>query len=159
MKNTFVLRVAMAAQKHAPVVFVATAIITVVLGFFALRIRIAPDVNAILPKQSKAMQFASDTGQNFASEYLVIAVQSPELYTVEKLTAFADAVTEIEKLPGVRGSTSPFNFVTFRAEGRRVLPTQLGPGGHAPSSPPIPWHETSCCRGTGAPSRACSPWT
>jgi hypothetical protein len=113
---------------------VVTAIITVVLGLFATRIRIAPDINAILPKQSKAMQFASDTGQSFSSEYLVIAVQSPELYTVEKLAAFADAIAELEKLPQVRGSTSPFNFVTFRAEGRRVLPTQLGPGGRAPST-------------------------
>ena len=134
MRNPFVLRVATAAQEHAPVVFVVTAIITVVFGLFATRIRIAPDINAILPKQSKAMQFASDTGQSFSSEYLVIAVQSPELYTVEKLAAFADAIAELEKLPQVRGSTSPFNFVTFRAEGRRVLPTQLGPGGRAPST-------------------------
>jgi hypothetical protein len=115
-------------------VFAVTAAVTVVLGYFAFQIRLNPDVHAILPETSAAMQFGRETGQTFATENIVLAAESPRPLEMDKLAAFARAIEAIEALPHVRGTMNPFNFVVFERQGTRVTPSLLGPSGRAPTT-------------------------
>ncbi len=49
-KQSFIFHLLTFAQKHAVPIVVLTAIISVVLGYFALKVELDPDVWDVLPK-------------------------------------------------------------------------------------------------------------
>lgn len=134
MPESLPIRFARFAQRHTVAVFAISAIVTVVLGFFAFRIKVIPDVYAMIPqkKQAAGEEFTVQLEQ---VEVFVLAAESTTPLELDKLRLLAEVTQEIAALPSIRSSVTPFNLLTFEREGRRVGPRMLGPAGGAPTTP------------------------
>lgn len=120
-------------QRHTPALIVLCSLLTAFLAFFAFRIRVIPDVYALLPQEETGPAGAAAKPQE-PTEALVLAVDSASPYELDKLRLLADVAARIAALPGVRSSLTPFSMLAFESDGRRVLPRTIGPGGGAPST-------------------------
>ncbi|MBA7616870.1 Multidrug resistance protein MdtC [subsurface metagenome] len=134
MQKSFIYRLIAFSQKHAVPVVLITAIISAVLGYFALQIEIDPDVWGFLPKQSEALKLIEEYGGGMSDDYLILAVESEEIFALDKLKALEEAIARIEAIPNILGSINPFNFITFKREGKKITPVSMSPGRQAPRS-------------------------
>ena len=126
MRPSIVYRLVEFSQKHPLAVILTTALITVGLGIFALKIQIDPDLTDLLPRQAEVMRLVEEYGEEVQHGSLVLFVESEDLFTLDKLAAFARAITSIEKLPDVIGSINPFNLITFEKEGKKLKLAPMG---------------------------------
>ncbi|GAH68128.1 unnamed protein product, partial [marine sediment metagenome] len=115
-------------------VVLITAAITAVLGTFALRIQIDPEIAGLLPQKAEVMRLTEEFGENAKNGYLVVSVESKELFTIHKLKAFEEAISRIESLPEVFGTINPFNLITFQKEGKKLKLVPMSAGRRAPES-------------------------
>ena len=121
------------AQKHSLLVIGATLLVTLVMGVLAMGVEIDPDLASLIPKDDKYVKLTETYGGGrVRTEYLAVAIEAENPFTLEGLQAFGSAIEEIRGLPGVDSVMGPFGSVTFvRGErGLRVVP--LSPGGEAP---------------------------
>jgi predicted RND superfamily exporter protein len=135
MKYQLMQRWVSACIRNRILVIAATVLVTVVLGYFALRLEIDSDVINLLPPNLKIMQLTAKYGKSKDSGELLLAVESPDLFNLEKLQAFEQAIRRIEGLPQVLGAIHPFNMIAFESEGKRLKLVTLGPQGSAPRTP------------------------
>lgn len=98
-KQSFIFHLLTFAQKHAVPVVVLTAVISVVLGYFALKVELDPDVWDVLPKDTQALRLIEKYGGNMSDDYLIVAVESEELFHLGKLKALEAAIGRIEDIP------------------------------------------------------------
>ena len=110
------------AVKHAGLVILATFAATLVLGWFALKVRIYPDFVSLLPKNAEVNKILKEYGGEGASvDTVVLAVTADasggDVFTPARLSAFSDAVSAIAAIHGVESAISPFNLVAFAREG------------------------------------------
>ena len=63
MQKSIIYRLIAFSQKHVVPVVLITAIISAVLGYFALQIEIVPDVRGFLPKQSEALKLIENMAE------------------------------------------------------------------------------------------------
>jgi uncharacterized protein len=129
--------------KHAALVIIATFAVTVVLGWFALKVRISPDFVSLLPRNAEVNRILKEYGGAVASsDSVVLAVTADasggDVFTPARLTALSDAVSAISAIPGVQSSISPFNLVTFARDGGRLVMRPLSAGGRAPTADALP---------------------
>jgi predicted RND superfamily exporter protein len=132
MKRTFVHRVVSFSIKRPYVTILVTVALSIFLGLYALRVKIDADVLNMLPEHHQVIELAERYGRSSDSGQLLIAVESEDLYALEKLQAFEAAIERIKTVRPVLGSITPFNFVTFEWEGRRLVPLTMAPEGRAP---------------------------
>ena len=122
-------------QKHSLAVILAAGLISLLLGAFALNIEFDPEVKDLIPEGTKVTELIEKYGSpETQSEYLMIAVESEELFSLEKLEAFDRAIGRIEKLAHVRKSINPFNLVTFQKQGQKLELVSMAPAGRAPTT-------------------------
>jgi len=135
MKYQLMQRWVSACIRCRGLVIAATVLVTVALGYFALRLKIDSDVINLLPRSLKVIQLTEKYGKSKDSGELLLAVESPDLFSLEKLQAFERAIRSIEGLPQVIGAIHPFNMIAFESEGKRLKLVTLGPRGSAPRTP------------------------
>ena len=123
------------AQKHALFIVLITAVISIFLGYYALQIQVDPDVTDLLPEESKALKLLEEYGPTVDDDYIIVAVESEELFALDKLKALEEVITRIEKLPDIHGSINPFNFITFQKKGKSLRLAPMSSGRKAPGSP------------------------
>jgi len=132
MKKTFVHHVVGFAIKHPVFVILLTAALSVFLGFYALRMEIDADVLNMLPETHEVIALTERYGRSSDSGQLLLAVEGEDLYSLEKLQGFESAIERLKADPAVLGAITPYNFVTFEREGRRLLPVTMAVEGRAP---------------------------
>jgi predicted RND superfamily exporter protein len=135
MVNQFVQRVVGWCIRHRTLVIAVTAAITLLMVWAALRIQIDSDVTNLLPRNLKVMELTERYGRSKDSGELLVAVESKDLYNLDKLAALETAIRRIQSLPEVTGAINPFNMLVFENEGGRLRLGPTGPGGWAPRTP------------------------
>ncbi len=123
------------AQRNAAWVIAATVAITLVMGYFAVRVRLNPDIESLVPEDDEVTKliakYASGEG---TTDYLYLLAESENVFTLEKLRVFETALNSIQELPGIEGGITPFNFFTFRKAGVRLDVQPLSIGERAPQT-------------------------
>lgn len=121
MHEPIVYRLLNFSQKHAVPVMVITAALTLVMGYFALHIEINPDIESLLPDDEENIQLMEKYGKGGEySDYLMVAVESDNPFTLEGLRSFGNAIQKIGDLPNIRPFINPFNMITFQKNGKKL---------------------------------------
>ncbi len=135
MNKSFIYRLVSFSQRHSLSVILATLLISIILGIFSLRIKIDPEVKDLIPERTEVNErIEKYGGGEYEREYLIIAVEADELFSLEKLQAFDRAIKKIEVLPNVRESINPFNLISFQKKGKKLNLISMSPHGRAPST-------------------------
>ncbi|TFG64398.1 MAG: hypothetical protein E4H36_03150, partial [Spirochaetales bacterium] len=135
MNKKFFHRMLNVTIQHPYIIFAAVVVITVIMGYFMVKVKIDPDAANLLPANKEALELAKQygTGEEQA-EYMMIAFESSNPLTLESLAALQDAVTRIEVLQEVKSVISPFNLITFQKDGKRLQIMPMSPGNRAPKN-------------------------
>ncbi len=105
---------------HAKPVLLIIFILTLFFAYFAVHIRVDPDVTDMLPSDEKMAELEDVAHEESGLGTLVVAVESEDPFTLEGLKAFSRALEEIEALPGVLPGLHPFNFLSFERVGTKI---------------------------------------
>ncbi len=120
-------------QKHAGLVIAVTAVITLVLGYFALKIQVDPDTSNLIPQDARVKELTAKYGSGAEeANFLIVTAESAGLFSVEKLQELEAAYRGIEAVPTVSAGITPFNFISFRKDGKRLEFSTLSGGRGAP---------------------------
>jgi uncharacterized protein len=137
MLNTLPDRIIGFSMRHARVVVVATFVVSLVFAWFATKVRINADFTSLLPQNAEVNKLLKEYGGAGApADLLVFAATArpgADIFSPEPLSAYAQAVSNISALPGVRSTVSPFNLVSFSREEGRLGIHPMSTGGAAPS--------------------------
>ncbi len=126
-------RLLLFVERHAWAVIAITAAITVGFGFFALRLRVVPDLDSLIPEDQRINRLIAEYSRGRPEEeFLVLAVQADDPFRLEGLAAFEEAIHTIERLPPMGKAVSPFNWVTFQNEDGRLMVVPVAVEGRAP---------------------------
>jgi hydrophobe/amphiphile efflux-3 (HAE3) family protein len=133
--NRFIVRLVEISQRHARLVMAAAALVTLVLGFFALRIRANPDIANLIPQDARVTRLLQKYGaQSSDTDFLIIIAEAPDIFSLPKLTALDRAYRAIETIPTVSAGVTPFSFITFAKSGTRLAFAALSGGQAAPAT-------------------------
>lgn len=102
-------------------------IITLILTNFAFKIGMNPDFSILIPENTNRMnKLKKDLNvTDEITQYIFLAVESDDNFTAGKLNSYKKVVEEISALPEVKRTISPFNFITFIGEGKKIIPQKL----------------------------------
>jgi hypothetical protein len=135
MPRDFPGRLISFSLRHARAVVVLTVAATLVLGWFALRVKINPDFTSLLPRDAEVNALLAEYGADeVQADVLVFAVTAPsgDVLGDAELAAYGEAVEALAALPGVRSAVTPFNLVTFGGALGRLSFHLMSAGGTAP---------------------------
>ena len=118
--------------RHALAVVIANIAVTVVLGFYAARIRIENSVESMLPAGDPHVEYYNRIRATFGSDDLgVVGVRADDVFAPSTIAKIARVTDTLAKMPGVENVLSITNVVDpFESIGStpRLLP-------HIPPSP------------------------
>ncbi|MDC7126037.1 MAG: MMPL family transporter, partial [Spirochaetales bacterium] len=108
-------RLLSAIVRRADIMIVVTLLITAVMSFFALKIKLDPDYYCIFPENNKrSAELLENTGITETLDMMMIlSVSADDALSVKKLGLLYDVIKELEQHPLVAQCTTPFNFITF----------------------------------------------
>ena len=133
--NKLIFRLVEFAHRRAWLVIGATIVITVVLGTFAVQIKVSPDTASILPEDPRIKRLVAKYGSEDAeTDILIILASAADLFSVRKLTALEAVYEQIEKIPTVRSGLTAFNFPTVLKDGKRLAIATMAVGRRAPQT-------------------------
>ncbi len=116
---------------------VATGLLTIFFGYFALQVKLNSDIESLLPPNDAVARLMQKFGGGMPKgDYLVVAAKPKGAMTVEGLKALHGAIAKIEKLPKVQPAIDPFNYYTFKMVGRRITVIPLA------GSNPVPQNQS-----------------
>jgi hydrophobe/amphiphile efflux-3 (HAE3) family protein len=132
MNEPFVHRLVSFSIRHSWMVVLLAFLLTSFLGYHAFQIRIDANIGNMIPRNDRVLKLTEKYATANDVWQLLIAVQSDDLYNLNKLQAFDSAIQEIEEIDGVTGSINPFNFITFEQEGKKIKPVSTASDSKAP---------------------------
>jgi hypothetical protein len=101
-------------------------VVSAVMAFFALSLRIDPGVEALVPAGGRDLALLREFNEKFGSdEILVLALHAEPLFTAEDLALMEDLTRRAERLPHVKRVLSPVNL-------RDIDGDELGPFSASP---------------------------
>jgi uncharacterized protein len=135
MKQSVVYRILLFSHRHSVLITILIAALTLLFGYYAIQIEIRPGVQTMVPDDDTVTALFEKYGAgSVISDYLVIAVESENPYTPERLAAFWEAINAIENDPLVNRSINPFNQLTFRKNGAKLEIIPMSPDYEPPES-------------------------
>ncbi len=121
--------------RHSLPVILATALVTLLFGWLASRLRVNPDVESLVPENAAVRQLMNRYRQGgLSGEYLVVAVSGPDLFDLAKLQAYGQALARLEALPELEPGITPFNLISFEKKATRLAAVPVSPERRAPRS-------------------------
>ncbi len=121
------------SQKHSVIIIISTVLVTLVFAFFAMRVEINPDIENLIPKDHRYTKLVEKyTLDGDVTDHLILAVESDEPFSLDKLEAFDRAIRKIGELPHMVPIIHPFNAITFKKNGRKLVITPIAPSNRAP---------------------------
>ena len=83
-------------HKHSIAVIIITILLTAVMAYFASSVKMNPDVYSLIPADEESTRLMEKYGGDTITEdYLIIAVESEDPFTLKALEAFSRAIEEI----------------------------------------------------------------
>lgn len=133
--NKIVYRLVDFTQRHAWLIIALVAAVTVVLGFFALRLEVDADLVNMIPESGEVKRLTEKYGTaNTSDSHALLIFMAPDLFTAAKLSVVVDACRRIESVEHVTSGITPFNFLTFENRDGRLAIGTSAPGGLAPAT-------------------------
>ncbi len=133
MQDTLISRLIKFSQRHSLGIILLTAMISAIMGYFALKIEVNAQIFDLVPKDAEVMQLIERYSIGSSRyEYLVLAIEGDGVYSLETLQAFERAIKKIESLPHIIDGIIPFEFITFQKEGKKLKLVPMAPGRQAP---------------------------
>ena len=112
--------------RHPVVVLMGNLAVTVVLGFYASKIRIESTIESVLPAGDPEVSFYEQVRKTFGSDEVgVIGVQARDLFaaqTLGKIARVTDAVANLEGVERVLSITNAVDPAADVFEPPRLLP-------------------------------------
>ncbi|OQX29963.1 MAG: hypothetical protein B0D92_00930, partial [Spirochaeta sp. LUC14_002_19_P3] len=120
--------------KHSKLIIATTIAITVFLGWKALGIGINTDVNTLMPSENERInKIKTDLGvDKEVLNYMYLSIYGSDIYNLETLGLYQDTIDKVLALPEIETVISPFNFIFFQSDAKRIIPTTISPTGRAP---------------------------
>jgi predicted RND superfamily exporter protein len=138
MKSPIMERLLAFSIRHRVTVIAIAIVITLIMGFYASRIRINPDVASLIPPDEEVTRFIAEYGYSDQVDYetllLSIGGELAEELTPEVLREFDSVLQAIGSHKSVRNVISPFSFLSFTASGKRLTPRLMTATGSAPET-------------------------
>ena len=133
--NKIVYRLVDFTQRRAWLVIAVVTAITVVLGFFALRLQVDADLSNIIPEDREVLLRTEKYGQaNTEDAHALLMFTDPDLFTAARLALIADACSRVGLIEHVKPGITPFNFLTFENRDGRLAIGTMSPHGRAPAT-------------------------
>ncbi len=133
--NGFIFGLIEFSEKHRYTIIIATIFITLFLGYAATKIEIEPAVRNIDTVKSEVLELTRKYGGELSkTEYLLLAFELKEGFTLDKARKLYDVIKKIEALPDVHKSLNPFNIITFSRKGLQLKFMTMAPNGVVPGS-------------------------
>ena len=122
-------------HKHSLAVIITFGIITLLFGISMINIKVNPNLESLLPDDDKIIALMNRHGNGAVDEnYLVIAVEAEDPFTLAGLSAFAQAIGKLEQFPEIKEGITPFNLISFHKDGARLSLQQMSPNGRNPET-------------------------
>ncbi len=103
--------------RHARLIVLAHVAITLVLGMYAVRVRIESSLESVLPVGDPAVQYYADVRKTFGSDDVaVVGVRADDLFAAATLEKIARVTDALGKLDGVERVLSLTNAVDPAAD-------------------------------------------
>lgn len=122
--------------RHSKLIILLTLALTVFLGIQAGKIGIDTDVNTLMTQRnSRILRIREQIGVETETRYyLFVSIRGRDLYNLNILGTFEDTIDAILDIPEITAALTPFNFVFFESQGRRIIPATISPTGRAPKT-------------------------
>jgi len=134
MKEPLVPRLVSFSVRHSWIVILSAAVLSLFLGYHAFHIQVDADIFNMIPRKTKVIEDIERYSTSYDTGQILIAVEGRDLFDLQALEVFDAVIRELEADETVLGSINPFNFLTFKRDGRRLLPVTAAAGGRAPSN-------------------------
>ncbi|HUV08359.1 MAG TPA: MMPL family transporter, partial [Spirochaetia bacterium] len=135
MQEPIIDKILKFSQANARVVLVCTLLITLFFAYFILRVKINPDIENLIPEDEKITKLMEKYGKSGEStDYLILAVESKDLFNIERLQAFDRAIQRVEALPHIKPAINPFGLITFRKNDKRLEIIPMSATSRAPTN-------------------------
>ena len=86
------------SQRYSVAVIVATGLLSVFFGYFALHIKLNSDIESLLPANDSVARLMKKYGGGMPKgDYFVVAARAKDGFSIEGLKAFHAAIGRIEK--------------------------------------------------------------
>ena len=109
------------SQRHPFLIIALTALITIILGYFALQVEIRSELEDFIPEDEEMTKLIQKyRGDGTDTNYLLLAVERDDPFEPEALRAFAEAIEQVGKIPSIETVIHPFNIVSFRKQGSKL---------------------------------------
>jgi hypothetical protein len=121
--------------RYSTPVILLTALATVFFGWFAVKLRVSPDVESLIPENDAVRRIMnSHRKPGLSGEYLVVAVESEDPFRIDRLAVLYDVLRRLEDLPEIESGITPFNLMSFERQGSRLMVVPVAPGRRAPQT-------------------------
>ena len=122
-------------HKHSLAVIIAFGIVTLLFGISMINIKVNPNLESLLPDDDKIIDLMNRHGNGAVEEnYLVIAVEAEDPFSLAGLSAFAHAIGKLEQFPEIKEGITPFNLISFQKDGARLSLQPMSPNGRNPET-------------------------
>jgi predicted RND superfamily exporter protein len=123
------------AVESSLLVFIVTAVLTLFFGYFALQLRIDPNVESLLPENTEIGESMDKyRREDVSGEYLLLAVTDDDPFTIEKLAVLYTVLKELEGLSELKRGVGPFDLMTFEKNNGRLSVVPVAPNQQAPAT-------------------------
>jgi uncharacterized protein len=116
------------SQKNSIAVIIFTLLITLFFLFFAVQVKLNPDLNSLLPEDDI-------TNQNFNEYYndgvykdnLIFTIDGDNIFTTESLPLMESIVAELEAYENIDFGIHPFSMITAENKNGRLVIIPMSP--------------------------------
>lgn len=123
------------ADRHPKLIVAITILLTLLLGYYSLHITLDSNIQNLVPEDDQVTKILEQHGfEEGTYRMLILAIEGAqkEIFDLEGLQLFEKVIHEIENLEGIQESITPFNSISFKKHGARLVVSTAGPEGRAP---------------------------
>ncbi|MEO0091247.1 MAG: MMPL family transporter [candidate division WOR-3 bacterium] len=97
------------------VVVVVTIFVSLFFGYWALKIKINPNVTSYLPKSDPSVKVFNEIGENFGGNYLaIVALKTDDIFNIKTLQRISLLTSQIKQIEGVSDVISLTNIIDIK---------------------------------------------
>jgi len=132
LKPAFLVRFSV---EHPWAIILFALLITTLTIIPITQLRVEPDVESLLPRDSRKSEEPLSPEYSAGFDRLAILVKGKDLFTLEGLKRFSDLVSRLNETLEAEKVIDPFSMVTLEQAGSRLRAVTMSAGGIAPKTP------------------------
>jgi uncharacterized protein len=119
-------RIVRYSLRHSRMIVVFTFALTAVMTFYAVQVKLNPDVNSLLPAEDPSnVSFNDYFNKGEYTDNFMFMIEGDDLYSPGNLAAIHSVVLQIERLDNITTGVHPFSFITAQKKGTRLALTPI----------------------------------